>query len=83
MKTKHYSSISSSPSQLPPALLLILGLALVLVAHLALGVGHGLALLAVAGLALLLLHGDAGVGAGLVPGPTLRPRQRLLQRTLK
>ena len=72
-----------SPPVGSPALLLVLRVALVLVAHLALGVGHCLALLAIAGLALLLLHRDAAVGAGLVPGPTLRPRQRLLQRALK
>ena len=61
-----------------PALVPVLRVALLLVAHLALGVSHGLALLAVAGLALLLLHRDAGVSAGLVPRPTLCPRQGLL-----
>ena len=61
-----------------PALVPVLRVALLLVSHLALGVGHRLALLAVAGLALLLLHRDARVGAGLVPGPTLLPRQGLL-----
>ena len=75
--------IPSSPPVGSPALLLVLRLALLLVAHLALGVGHCPALLAIAGLALLLLHRDAAVGADLVPGPTLRPRQRLLQRALK
>ena len=76
--------IPSSPPPIgSPALLLVLGVALLLVAHLALGVGHCLALLAIAGLALLLLHRDTAVGAGLVPGPALRPRQRLLERALK
>ena len=66
-----------------PALLIVRGLALVLVAGLALGVGDGAALLPVARLALLLLHRGAGLGAGLVPGPAARTRQRLGQGTLE
>ena len=83
-KTRIRFRESSFPDDcVSPALISILRVALLLVAHLALGVGHGLALLAVAGLALLLLDRHAGVGAGLVARPTLRAGQRLLQRALK
>ena len=47
----------------------------VLLAHLTLGVSHSFALLPVASLTLLLLHGGAGLGAGLEIWTNQRPSE--------